>query len=157
LMKLEADWKDLRYRREDYALGYDGPSSSVALSYFRNVSARWMLFGGVDFVKSETPFDVSSYRQKGVRLGASLQWPQGFSGTVFAAYRRRDYAAYSPLLAGQRRDDEQNYALTFSAARWKTLGMTPSVSFRHNRVDSSIDWLYTYDKNTIGLELERQF
>lgn len=157
MLKLEGDWKDLRYRREDYALGYDGPSRSADLTYYHSPSPRWMVFGGIDVVDSDTPYEVSSYLQLGVRLGASLQWPDGFTGTFFASYRRRDYAAYSALLAATRRDDEQNYTVILNAQRWQFFGMTPGITLRHNRVKSNIDWLYSYDKNAIGLKLERQF
>lgn len=157
MLKLEGDWKDLRYQREDYALGYDGPSSSADLTYYRSLSPRWTVFGGVDVVESDTPYEVSSYLQMGVRGGASLQWTDGFTGTLFVSYRHRDYAAYSALLEAQRRDDEQNYTVILNAQRWKFFGMTPGFTLRHNRVKSNIDWLYTYDKNAIGLKLERQF
>jgi hypothetical protein len=157
MLKLEADWKELRYRRQDYAAAYNGPSRSVDLTYFRGIGPRWTLFGGLDVMKSDTPLEVSSYVQKGLRVGALLQWPDGFTGTLFASYRRRQYQAYSGLLQAQRRDDEQNYTVVLSAPRWKLFGMTPSMALRHNRVRSNIDWLYTYRKNAISLKMEREF
>ncbi|MEJ1965016.1 MAG: surface lipoprotein assembly modifier [Gammaproteobacteria bacterium] len=106
---------------------------------------------------SNTPYEVSSYVQKGVRLGTSLRWPGGFNSTLFASYRRRDYGAYSALLEAQRRDQEQNYTAILTVPRWQVFGMTPNITLRHNRVKSNIDWLYTYRKNLVSLKLERQF
>lgn len=157
MLKLAGDWKEMSYRRQDYAQGYDGPLRTVEITYFRSLGPRWTVFGGLDIATTDTPYEVSSYQQTGVRVGSSLQWLDGFTATLFASYRRRDYAGYSALLEGQRRDHEQNYTVVLNARRWQFFGMTPGLALRHNRVKSNIDWLYSYDKNAVGLKLERQF
>lgn len=157
LLKLEADWKDHRYRQAPYALAYDGIQRSLAVTYFRSLSARWTMFGGVDLVDSRAPDPADAHRARGLRAGASLQWPQGFTGTVFASYRKRRHTAESIVLEGLRKDDEQNYTLVVNANRWAFAGFTPVLSLRHVKVASSIDWLHTYDKNSVSLKLERSF
>ncbi|MFT3763277.1 MAG: surface lipoprotein assembly modifier [Pseudoxanthomonas sp.] len=157
LLKLEGDWKDLRYRTEGYARNYDGVSRSIYATYFRSLGPRWTLFGGLDVVDSAAPAEVNAYLQKGARLGASLQWPDGFTSTLFGSYRHRDYGAYSPLLGERREDDEQNYVLILKTSRWAFAGFTPLLTLRHNRVGSNVDWLYSYDKNSVSLKLERTF
>ncbi|WP_446488208.1 surface lipoprotein assembly modifier [Enterobacter ludwigii] len=118
LIKLEGDDKDLRYRQELDAKNFDGSNRSVYATYFHGVGAGWTLFGGLDFVDSDAKEDTNAYLQKGVRLGASLQLPSGFIGTLFASYRHRDYGANSPLFEARREEDEQNYTLILKAPRW---------------------------------------
>ncbi|HBK46413.1 MAG TPA: hypothetical protein DDZ67_08255 [Xanthomonadaceae bacterium] len=157
LLKLEGDWKDMRYRRALYAANYDGVVRSAYATWFRSLGERWTVFGGVDVVDNAAAEPVNAHLQKGVRLGASLQWPAGFTGTLFASYRRRDYGAYSELLGARRRDDEQGYILVVKASRLAFAGFTPLLTLRHNRVASNVDWLYGYDKNSASLKLERLF
>jgi len=157
LLKLEADYKDMRYRRQDYARNYDGGLRSAYATYFRSLGARWTVFGGIDVVASDARQAANGYLQRGARLGASLQWPAGFVGSAFASYRRRDYDAYSAVLGARRRDDEQNYTVVLKAPRLAFAGFTPLLTLRHNRVHSNVDWLYGYDKNAISLKLERVF
>lgn len=157
LLKLEGDWKDLSYRQSSYSPYYDGVSRSVYLTYFRSLGPRWTLFGGVDLVDNDTPLAVTAYRQKGVRLGAALQWPEGFSSTLSASWRRRQHGASNALLEARREDDEQGYIFVIKAMRWAMAGFTPLLTLRHNRIDSSVDWLYSYDKSVVSLKLERTF
>lgn len=157
LLKLEGDWKDLRYRRADFAVNYDGAMRSLYATYFRSLGPRWTVFGGVDVTDSAARQEVYGYLQKGIRLGASLQWPAGFSSTLFGSRRWRDYGAYSALLGARRDDREDNYTLIVKASRWAFAGFTPLLTLRYNRVKSNVDWLYSYDKNVASLKLERTF
>lgn len=157
LFKLEGDWKDLRYRNAAYARNYDGPSRSAHLTYFRSLGALWMAFAGVDVMDNTAAQKTESYLQKGIRLGASLQWPTGINTTLFGSWRWRDYGAYSALLDARRGDGEQNYTLAIKANRWAFAGFVPLLTLRYNRVKSNVDWLYSYDKDVASLKLERTF
>lgn len=155
LLKLEGDWKAMRYRRAGYAANYDGVTRSLYATWFRSLGMRWTVFGGVDVVDSDAAQAAYGYLQKGVRLGGSLQWPEGFSGTLFASFRQRDYGAYSALLGARRQDDEQGYTFVLKATRLGFAGFTPLLTLRRNRIRSNVDWLYSYDKNAVSLKLER--
>lgn len=155
LLKLEGDWKDVRYRRGDYAGSYDGVVRSAYATYFRSLGTRWTVFAGADLTDSAATQPVESFLQKGVRLGGSLQWPDGFSGTLFASYRRRDYGAYSTVLGARRDDAEQGYSLVLRAPRLAVAGFVPLLALRRSHVRSNVDWLYSYDRNTVSLKLER--
>ncbi len=157
LLKLEGDWKDIRYRRADYARNYDGPVRSIYATYFRILGQRWTVFGGLDLVDSSAMQNANGYLQKGIRLGASLQWPDGFSSTLFGSRRWRGYDAYSALLGDRRDDREDNYTLIVKATRWSFAGFTPLLTLRYNKVKSNVDWLYSYDKNVVSMKLERTF
>ncbi len=155
LLKLEGDWKDMRYRRGNYADLYDGVARSAYATYFHSLGTRWTVFGGVDVTDSAATQQVYAYLQKGVRLGAALQWPSGFGATLFAAYRRRDYGGYSASLGARRADDEQSYTFILKAARFAFAGFTPLLTLRHARIKSNVDWLYSYDRSVVSLKLER--
>lgn len=157
LVKLEGDWKDMRYRTQIYATNYDGVTRSLYVTYFRTLGRRWNVFGGLDVTDSAAAQEVYGYLQRGVRLGASLQWPDGFNSTLYASYRQRDYSAYSALLGARREDDEQAYTLLVKASRWSFAGLTPLLTLRYSKVKSSVDWLYSYDKSVVNLKLERTF
>ncbi|WP_411851126.1 surface lipoprotein assembly modifier [Stenotrophomonas sp. LGBM10] len=156
LLKLEADWKVPRYRRTAYAEQYDGRSAAVYATWYQGLGARWTVFGGVDLLDSDAREASNGYRQYGVRLGAVRQW-NGVSATVFTALRHRDYDAYSPLLAATRRDDEQGWIGVLKAERFAVAGLVPSLTLRYNQVDSSVGWLYGYDRTLVSLKLERAF
>ncbi|MEE7546646.1 DUF560 domain-containing protein [Xanthomonas sp. Kuri4-1] len=156
LFKLEADYKDLRYRHPDYANHYDGAARSAYATYFRSLGTQWTLFGGIDVVDSAAAQAPDGYLQKGARLGASRQWPAGFVATLFASYRQRDYGAYSAVLGARRHDDEQGYTFVVRAPRLAFAGFTPLLTLRHTRVASNVDWLYGYEKASVSLKLERR-
>ncbi|GHH49486.1 surface lipoprotein assembly modifier [[Pseudomonas] boreopolis] len=155
LLKLEGDWKAMRYRRAGYAANYDGATRSLYATWFRSLGTRWTVFGGLDVVDSDAAQAAYGYVQRGARLGGSLQWPEGFSGTLFASFRQRDYGAYSALLGARRQDDEQGYTFVLKATRLGFAGFTPLLTLRRNRIRSNVDWLYSYDKNAVSLKLER--
>ncbi len=154
LLKLEGDWRAQRYRRQDYAASYDAIVRSAYATYFRSLDERWTVFAGLDVSDSAAVRDTEAYLQRGVRLGGSRQWA-GVSATLFASYRQRDYGAYSTVLRARRHDDEQGYTFVLRAPRLAVAGFVPLLTLRRNRVRSNVDWLYTYDRNTLSLKLER--
>ncbi len=154
LVKLEGDWKDMRYRRRAYAANYDAIVRGASATYFRSLDARWTVFAGVDASDTAAVQDTEAYLQRGVRLGGSRQWPGGIDATVFASYRLRDYGAYSAVLRARRHDAERTYTLVLRAPRLAVGGFVPLLTLRHNRVRSNVDWLYGYERNTINLKLE---
>lgn len=157
LVKLEADYKDMQYRRADYARNFDGAQQSLYGTWYRELTPGWTVFGGLDFVNSHAEDPTAEYQQKGVRLGASLRFDAGFDGTLSASYRQRDYELYNPLIEVRRRDQEQNYTLVLRAPRWELAGFVPSLTLRHNRVKSNADWIYSYNRNDASLKLEYSF
>lgn len=157
MLKLEADWKDQRYRQAAYGSSFDGIQRSASATYFRSLGPRWMLFAGVDAVDSQAPEQVNAYLSRGLRAGASLQWPSGISQTLFASYRERDHGAYSELFGERRSDQERGYTFVLRAERFAFAGFTPVLTLRHSRVRSNVDWLYSYDRDAASLKLERSF
>lgn len=157
LLKIEGDWKQMRYRRQDYASYLDGDTGSAYATYFRGFGERLTAFVGIDALDSKAQDDADGYFQRGVRVGGSLQWLSGFQATLFTSYRWRDYGAFSSILEARRKDKEQGYTLILRAPRLAFSGFVPLLTLRRNQIESNVDWLYSYDRNAISLKFEHQF
>jgi outer membrane protein len=115
------------------------------------------LFGGVDLSQRNARDSTQAYLQKGVRLGVAKDFEVGVSAVLFASYRQRQYDAYSAIVDERRNDDEQGYTFILRAPRLAVMDVVPSLTVKYNKVVSNVDWLYSYDKNSISLKLEKQF
>lgn len=156
LLKLEGEYKALRYRRERYS-HYDGPSYSANATLWQQLPRGWTLFGGADWLYRKADEAIYAYQQPGLRLGFSKPFSSGLEATLFASYRERHYDEYSQILGARRRDREQNYTLILRAPELNLAGLTPSLTLKHRRNDSNVDWLYRYERNQISLKLETRF
>ena len=156
MFKLEGDYKDMAYKH-DINSNLDGDTSSVYATLWQALPRQWTLFGGVDFSDRNTQDRTAAYFQKGLRLGVAKDFEVGVSAVLFASYRQRQYDAYSAILDDRRNEDEQNYTFILRAPRLAVYDLVPSLTVKYNKVESNIDWLYSYDKNSISLKLEKQF
>ncbi|ONH54052.1 peptide signal [Pseudomonas cedrina subsp. cedrina] len=156
MFKLEGDYKDMAYKHEINS-NLDGGLSTVSATLFQVLPQQWTLFGGVDIADRNTRDRTAAYLQKGLRLGVAKDFDIGVSAVVFASYRQRQYDAYSAILDDRRYDEEQSYIVILRAPRLAVYGIVPSLTVKYNKVQSNIDWLYSYDKNSISLKLEKQF
>ena len=157
LVKLEGDYKAMRYSRAAFA-SLDGDQVSLFLTAWRGLSGGWTVFGGMDLLDKDADRAVNAYRQAGLRLGAATPTMKGFNGTLFASARRKRWDAVNETLEARRRDDEQSFTAILRAPRWKTPGgFTPSLTVQYAKVASSIDWLFSYEKTAASLKLERVF
>jgi len=157
MLQIESNWKELRYQQQGYAANYNGIQRSFSLTYFRGLNNRLSVFGGGDITSSQAPHKVNAWLSQGVRGGLSLQWPNRFSHTLSLSARQRHYGAYSALLGERRKDNELGASLTIKASRLAVNGFTPLLILRHYQVKSNVDWLYTYERNTLSLKLQRAF
>ena len=156
MFKLEGDYKDMAYKHAINS-NLDGGVTSVYATLFQVLPRQWTLFGGVDITDRNTRDRTMAYLQRGVRLGAAKDFDIGVSAVLFASYRKRQYDAYSAILDGRRNEDEQGYTFILRAPRLSVYDVVPSLTVKYNKVHSNIDWLYSYDKNSISLKLEKQF
>ena len=153
-LKLEGDFKDMQYRRHRH---YDGGMLSLYATSWYRLPGGWTVFGGLDLADKSGDEAIYAYRCRGVRLGFSRPFRMGVRATLFASLRRRQYDAFNPILEARRRDDEQNYTLIIKAPRLAYRNVVPTLTYEHTRVESNVDWLYSYDRNAVSLKLEYQF
>ncbi|MGL5999406.1 MAG: surface lipoprotein assembly modifier [Pseudomonas proteolytica] len=156
MFKLEGEYKDMAYKH-DLNSNLDGGISSVYATLWQALPQRWTLFGGVDLSQRNARDRTQAYLQKGVRLGVAKDFEVGVSAVLFASYRKRQYDAYSAIVDDRRSDDEQGYTFILRAPRLAVMDVVPSLTVKYNKVVSNVDWLYSYDKNSISLKLEKQF
>ncbi|MGO1070464.1 surface lipoprotein assembly modifier [Lysobacter sp. CA199] len=156
MFKLEGDYKRMRYRRSVLS-HFDGDIASIYATVWRALPRQWLVFGGLDLSQRDGRRESESYLQRGVRLGVSKQFDAGFGLLAFASLRRRDHDAFNDTLQARRHDDEQNYTVIVRMPKFAFAGLTPSLTLKHNTIASSVDWLYSYDRNSVSLKLERSF
>ena len=156
LIKLEGDYKVLRYRQAAFA-SLDGAQASLFLTALRGLKHGWTVFGGVDLVDKDAGQAVNAYRQAGLRLGVATPTLAGLNASVFASARRKRWDAVNEALEARRRDDEQAVTAIVRAPRLKMAGLTPSLTVQYAKVASSIDWLLSYEKVAASFKLERTF
>jgi tetratricopeptide (TPR) repeat protein len=155
-LKLEGDRKTLRYRQADFA-ALTGGMTSVFATVWHVFPGQWTASGGFDFTDKAADDPVNAYQQTGLRLGLGRPLGKGFNAYLFASLRHRDYGAWSALLAARRRDDEQNIVSILKMPKFRFAGAVPSLTLQYNRVNSNVDWLYSYRKVAVSLKLERAF
>ncbi|WP_434517873.1 surface lipoprotein assembly modifier [Pseudomonas sp. NFX1] len=156
MLKLEGEYKDMAYRRE-LANTYDGGASSLYATLWQALPQQWTLFGGFDLTDRDSRDDTEAYLQKGLRLGVAKDFEVGASAVLFASWRTRQYDAYSALTDARRHDEEQGYTFIVRAPRLAFHDLVPSLTVKYNKVSSNVDWLYSFERNSVSLKLEKQF
>ncbi|CAM3653030.1 porin family protein [Xenorhabdus thuongxuanensis] len=139
------------YRRKD------GELSSSYFSLSHAINDKLVLFGGGNWSYRNNQQPTARYQQWGISAGIAGQLYSRINGSLLVTLRKQRFGAYSPLLGARRQDNEQIYtaAIKFPAA--KILGMTPSLTFHHRHNRSNVNWLYSYDKNEVQIQLEKYF
>lgn len=152
----EAEWKKLKYFDEESAHN-NGTSLAVYNTVSYSPRADWAVFGGLDWLQRKTSDGQGDYRQPSLRLGIGKQFEQGFDASAHAVFQQRTYKSEDRILEKRRRDHEQTYILNIGAERWRFAGMKPTLTFKHRRVNSNIQWLYQYRQNEVGVSLMKVF
>lgn len=156
LLRTEANYRDYRYRLRAFA-AQDGPLADISLTAFYLPAPGWTVFAGPDFAAKDTPQAVDAYRQWGGRLGLAKSFGKRASLLLLGSYRRRDYRAYNAVFAARRNDDQFNATAIARLPALAFIGLTPEVVLQHTRVESNIDWLYSYRRTTASLRLALAF
>lgn len=157
MFKLEADYKDQRFRKKLLAEQYDGDIWSTYATLWYALPHDWTLFGGLDWTRKMAEVEQNAYEQIGVRAGVAKTFNPYVNAVLFASVRKREHAAYSALLEEQRQDKEQNYTLIVRFPGLTFYGLEPNLTVKHRKVHSNVDWLYSYQRNSVSLKLEKRF
>ncbi|WP_083910106.1 surface lipoprotein assembly modifier [Sphingomonas sp. LH128] len=156
LLRLEGNYRDYRYRQRGFS-SQDGPLIDTSLTAWYTPAPGWTVFGGPDLAVKDTPAATNAYRQWGGRLGIGRTLGKSASLLLLGSYRHRDNRAYSAVFAAKRSDDQFNATAIARFPGFAFAGLTPEVVFQHNRVESNIDWLYSYKRTTASVRLSRAF
>lgn len=155
ISSLELNHKKLFY--EEAYQSYDGKMTLLFGTFYWSPDRQTTWFFGADSVKRDTQRQDESYWQNGVRGGVIREIIPGITGIASATYRYRRYGEYSDILGGLREDKEQIYRAQLKIPAWEFLSLTPSITYRFRKNDSTIDWLYGYRSQDIMLRLETSF
>ncbi len=155
-IKLELEIEQQSYQPQHYSY-QSGTQLANYNTLWYQLNEQWLLFGGLDYSKKNNSEQVHAYQLFSSRFGVNKRWGNGAEATLFASLRARKYEQYSALLAHKRKDLEQNYTLIVSMPSLAVFSMTPVFTLNHITVNSNVDWLYSYDKNTVSLKFEKIF
>lgn len=154
-LRIEGQYKKLSYReRFDH---YDGAQRNLYATLWRTLRDQWTVFGGLDLGDKSSAEEVNAYQQWGLRLGASKSFQAGFRAIVFASLRHQQYDDFSAILEARRKDKEQNYRLVLEMPRFAFYGIEPVLTLEHSRVQSNVDWLYSYERSAVSLKFQYAF
>lgn len=155
-IKLELEIEQQSYQPQHYSYQSGAQLANYNTLWYQ-LNEQWLLFGGLDYSKKNNNEKVHAYQLFSSRFGVNKRWGNGAEATLFASLRARKYEQYSALLAHKRKDLEQNYTLILSMPSLAVFSMTPVFTLNHITVNSNVDWLYSYDKNTVSLKFEKIF
>lgn len=154
--RVEASRKVLDYRQRAYA-DHNGALTEIHLTGWWALPHGLSVFGGGGFVDKTASHDSNAYRQLGFRLGVNKQFGEAASLLAFTSHRWSDYRGYSELLGARRHDREQNYVAIAQLPALRLAGFVPNILVQHTRVESNVDWLYSYRRTAASLRLEYAF
>lgn len=156
LFKVEGNYRDFRYRDAAFA-PQNGPLTDVAITGWYSLTPTLTVFGGPDVLVKDTPSLVEAYRQWGARLGINKAFGNVASLFLMGSYRYRRHRAYSELFEAQRKDRQFNVIGIARLPILKVWALVPEIVVQHTRVQSNIDWLYSYKRTTASVRLSYAF
>ncbi|EMH3445171.1 DUF560 domain-containing protein [Vibrio harveyi] len=152
--ELKGEYQDYRPTKLDYQSDWQWNAS---INYWHQLPQQWLAFGGIDWTHKQNDQDVHAYQLYGGRIGVVKSVEGWLDANLFASLRERQYEGYNALLDAKRRDTEQNYTVTFSSPKLVFWTLTPILEWTHKRVNSNVDWLYTYQQNEVSVKFEKRF
>lgn len=156
LLRVEGNYRNFRYRESSFD-AQDGALADVNLTLWRTLSPSWTILGGPDFATKDAGNLVDAYRQWGGRLGINKAFDNSASLFIMGSYRYRHYRAFSELFEAQRKDRMFNATAVARFPALAFVGLVPEIVLQHNRVESNIDWLYSYKRTTASVRLSHVF
>jgi hypothetical protein len=156
LIKAEGNYRDFTYRDVAFA-PQNGPLTDVAITGWFARTPTFTVFGGPDLAAKDTTSAVDAYRQWGGRLGLNKAFGKTASVFLMGSYRFRRYRAYSDLFEAQRSDRQFNIIGIARLPILKLGRLIPDVVLQHTRVESNIDWLYSYRRTAASVRLSYAF
>lgn len=156
LLRIEGNYRDYRYRQRVFR-SQDGAMSDLSLTAWYAPSPGWSVFAGPDFAIKDALAKVDAYRQWGARLGVNKTFGRGASLLLIGSWRHRDTRAFNEVFAARRRDDQFNATAIARFPALQFAKLVPELVLQHTRVESSIDWLYSYRRTGASLRLSRTF
>ena len=155
-LTVEARVRDFTYRRPSFRYN-DGLLTEAYLTGWRVYPGGWVLIGGADFSDKQAGESANAYRQAGLRAGVKKSFGDKAELLTLVSLRYREYGGFNALLDDTRRDVTQNYTLILGRPAWRIAGLTPELKVDYLRVNSTVSWLYSYDRIALGLRMKHAF
>lgn len=156
LFKTEINYRDFHYRDAVFST-QNGPLTDAAITGWYSLTPTLTLFGGPDFVTKDTESRVDAYRQWGARIGINKAFGEAARLFLMGSYRLRRHRAFSELFEAQRKDRQFNITGIARLPILKLGPLVPEIVVQYSRVNSNIDWLYSYRRTTASVRLSYAF
>ncbi|UJF25375.1 surface lipoprotein assembly modifier [Suttonella sp. R2A3] len=151
-----AEHKTIRYTHADYQQN-NSTDNNIHVTFSTAWPEGWRSHIGFDYLRRDTDQAVNSYQQKGIRLSVDKLFAQGFMASLGGAFYEIDYNAYNALLEQTRHERKWTFNAAISAPQWQIGGFSPKLSWQRTRLNSNVDWLYSYDQDQFMLTFQRLF
>ncbi|MDX7986352.1 DUF560 domain-containing protein [Xenorhabdus sp. 12] len=151
---------ELEHKKLNYKQALHFKNSELSSSYFslsHAINDKFILFGGGLWVYRNNPSPPERYQQWGVNAGIAGQLYPGITASLFVTLNQLRFGSDSTSLQISRQDNEQIYTACIKFPAAQIAGITPSLTFRHQRNRSNVGWLHSYDKNEVQIQLEKHF
>ncbi|MGR6980336.1 surface lipoprotein assembly modifier [Testudinibacter sp. P27/CKL/0425] len=126
---------------------------SNTLLYVPNSNQHWFVSAG--YSRNNALSKSDAYDRKNIRVGWGQEWPFGISSQISLNYAKREYNA--PGFANIRqKNKEYGGQINLWHRNIHFWGITPRITWSYNKVDSN-NAFYSYDKNSVYLEMSKRF
>ncbi len=153
-VELKAEYQD--YKDPDFD-HYSDWLWTASGTYWYQLPERWLVFGGIDWNKKQSEIELFAYESLGGRLGVSRAFFDGWDISLFSSVKKRKHDGFNKILNGKREDKEQNHTLLITAKPLEFWGLTPTFTWQYQKVDSTLDAIYSYSQNEYSIKLEKRF
>ncbi|OOF84043.1 hypothetical protein BKG92_01570 [Rodentibacter ratti] len=145
----------LKHRGENKLVDSTTLFGSATLLYAFN--AKSYVFGGVDILWDRTLERSFASKRLTGRIGWGQEWWGGISSRIQLNYGKREFDRPHLIFRQHREDRELNVSATLWHRNIHFWGITPKISFQHQRVNSNLEDLYSYIRNRFYLNFEKTF
>lgn len=153
---VEARVRDFTYRQSEFRFN-DGLLTEAYLTGWRIYPDGWVVIAGADFSDKQADEKANAHRQAGLRAGIKKTFGEELDLFLLASLRYREYGGFNELLDDRRRDVTQNYSLIIGRPAWRIAGLTPELKADYLRANSTVSWLFSYDRIALSLRMKYAF
>lgn len=144
-----------RYEEANSANYYNGHANSTAWILLYQPKAKWLVYGGADFMRDNLADQSESSDRQGIRGGMVFSSERVNIGSSIR-YAQRNFKEANFLYGKERKDNEYQFNTTVGYRKLNWKGFTPKLNFEYKRIESNLA-LYERSNSRIYLKVERRF
>ena len=144
-----------RYADTNLANYYDGHANSTAWLLLYQPQLKWLVYGGIDYMRDDLADEAESSNRQGVRAGGVFSGDKiGVRGSI--RYAQRDFFADNFWYDKKRKDDEYQFDATMWHKNWVWRGFIPKLNYNYQEINSNLP-LYERSGSSWFMTVEKDF